>query len=334
MISRRIVTRRALLAGSAAALAGTRIRGVRAFAGNPFTLGIASGNPGPNSVILWTRLAPEPLSPDTDRPGGMSPDPVAVRWEIALDEDLTQIVGHGGVVAMPETAHAVHVECAGLEPGRDYWYRFIAGGEASPTGRTRTAPARGSELDRLRFGFCSCANYEIGYFAAYRHLAEEGPDLVVFLGDYIYEYISQSPKKVRVHSDGVEANDLRTYRNRYAQYRTDPDLQKVHAAAPCLMTWSDHEVQNDYADRWSQTFDDPQEFLVRRAAAYRAYWEHMPLPPAAMPQGPDMRLYSRCDFGALASFFTLDARQFRSRLACDRPPKGGGKQITDAACPE
>jgi alkaline phosphatase D len=334
MIARRSVTRRALLAGSAAAVAAARIGGARAFAGNPFTLGVASGSPGPDSVILWTRLAPEPLSPDPDRPGGMPPEPAAVRWEVALDDRLTQIVRNGEAAAMPEYAHAVHVECAGLEPGRDYWYRFIVGGETSQIGRTRTAPARSAALDRLRFGYCSCSNYELGYFAAYRHLAEEHPDLIVFLGDYIYEYVSQSPQKVRAHSDGVETTDLRTYRNRYAQYRTDPDLQKLHAAAPCLMTWSDHEVQNDYADRWSQNFYDPQAFLARRAAAYRAYWEHMPLPPAAMPQGPDMRLYGRCDFGALASFFVLDARQHRSRLACDQPPRGGGKQLTDAACPE
>jgi alkaline phosphatase D len=193
MLLRRIVTRRALLAGSGAALAATRIRRARAFAGNPFTLGVASGNPGPDSVVLWTRLAPEPLSPDPDRPGGMTPDPMAVRWEIALDDRLTQIVQHGEAIAMPGTAHAVHVECAGLEPGRDYWYRFTLDGEASPIGRARTAPTRGATLDRLRFGFCSCANYELGYFAAYRHLAEERPDLVVFLGDYIYEYASQSP---------------------------------------------------------------------------------------------------------------------------------------------
>ena len=183
MIARRTVTRRTLLAGSAAAVAAARIRRARAFAGNPFTLGTASGNPGPDSVILWTRLAPELLAPDPDRPGGMPPEPVAIRWEVALDDRLSQIVRNGEAITMPEYAHAVHVECAGLEPGRDYWYRFIVGGEASPIGRTRTAPARGAALDQLRFGFCSCANYELGYFAAYRHLAEEHPDLVVFLGD-------------------------------------------------------------------------------------------------------------------------------------------------------
>jgi alkaline phosphatase D len=138
----------------------------------------------------------------------MPSDPAAGRWEVALDEGLTQIVGRGEATAMPETVHAVHVECAGLQPGRDYCYRFIAGGEASPIGRTRTAPVRGATLDRLRLGFCSCANYELGYFSAYRHLTEEHPDLVLFLGDYIYEFISQSPRKVRIHSDGVEANDF------------------------------------------------------------------------------------------------------------------------------
>src|SRR6516225_4883554 len=163
-VTRRTVTRRALLAGSAAAVAAARIRRARALAGNAFTLGVAFGNPGPDSVILWTRLAPEPLTPDPDRPGGMPPEPVAVRWEIAFDDRLTQIVGDGEQMAMPETAHAVHVECTGLEPGRDYWYRFTAGGESSPIGRTRTTPARGAALDRLRFGFCSCANYELGYF--------------------------------------------------------------------------------------------------------------------------------------------------------------------------
>src|SRR5262249_56955402 len=172
--------------GWAAARAAPRIGGARASAGNPFTLGIASGTPGLDSVILWTRLAPEPVSPDPDRPGGMPPDPVTVRWEMALDDSLTQIIGHGEATAMPETAHAVHVECAGLEPGRDYWYRFIAGGEASPIGRTRTAPARGATLDLLRFGFCSCSNYELGYFSASRYLAEGHPDLVAFLAHYIY----------------------------------------------------------------------------------------------------------------------------------------------------
>ncbi len=334
MLARRTATRRSLLIGSAAVLVAGGIRPARAGAAHPFTLGVASGNPRPDGVVLWTRLAPEPLSPDPQRPGGMGPDAVPVRWEIAADARMQHVVRHGVTNAEAAVAHSVHVECGGLEPGRDYWYRFIAGGEASPVGRARTAPATGAPVDRLRFGFVSCANYEFGYFAAYRHLTAELPDLVVFLGDYIYEYVTRSAKKVRLHSDGVEATDLRTYRNRHAQYKTDPDLQRLHATSPCLATWDDHEVQNDYADRWSQDFADPQAFLRRRAAAYRAFWEHMPLPLAAMPQGPNARIYGRHDFGGLASFYVVDGRQYRSRLACDRPPKGGGKQITDASCPE
>ena len=330
---RRTLSRRTLIAASAAALATRPWRGW-AQGQNPFALGVASGNPGPDRVVLWTRLAPEPLSQDPERVGGMTSAPVPVEWELASDPAMQQVVQRGAVMAHPIFAHSVHIECGGLEPGRDYWYRFVAGGEASPVGRTRTAPAPGTALSRLRFGFCSCANYELGYFSAYRHLAAEAPDLVLFLGDYIYEYVSQPFGKVRTHSDRVETTDLRTYRNRHAQYKTDPDLQALHAAAPCLATWDDHEVQNDYADHWSQTFDDPAVFLRRRAAAYRAYWEHMPLPFAAMPEGPDAPIFGRFDFGTLASFLVLDTRQYRSRLACDTPPKGGAKQLIDAACPE
>jgi alkaline phosphatase D len=261
--------------------------------------------------------------------------PVPVEWEIADDPAMRQVVRRGTVNAEPEFAHSVHVECNGLEPGRDYWYRFIAGGEASLTGRTRTAPAGGASVERLRFGYCSCSNYELGYFSAYRHLAAENPDLVLFLGDYIYEYINQSLRKVRHHSDGVETKDLAAYRNRHAQYKTDPDLQVLHATAPCLATWDDHEVQNDYADYYSWTYDDPAAFLARRAAAYKAYWEHMPMPMAMLPYGPDMKIFGRFDFGDLASFLVLDGRQYKSRLACDDgKPKAGGKQMTDAACAE
>jgi alkaline phosphatase D len=329
----RTLTRRTLLTGSAAALRATRIRPARA-AEYPFTLGVASGSPRPDGIVLWTRLAPEPLSPDPERPGGMPPEAVPVQWEVAADEGMRRVVQRGSIEAEAEFAHSLHVECAGLEPGREYWYRFTAAGEASPIGHTRTAPARGAALDRLRFGFVSCANYELGHFSGYRHLAAEQPELVLFLGDYIYESASRSDRKVRTHSDGVEATDLRTYRNRHAQYKTDPDLQALHAAAPCLVTWDDHEVQNDYADHWSQNFDNPAFFLARRAAAYRAFWEHMPLPRSAMPRGPDATIYGRCDLGDLATFLVLDSRQYRSRLACDSGPRGGGRQLIDATCPE
>ncbi len=191
-------------------------------------------------------------------------------------------------------------------------------------------------LDKLRFGFVSCSNYEHGYFSAYRHLTDENPEVVLFLGDYIYETIEENRPTVRRHSDGIESATLPTYRNRYAQYRLDPDLQRLHAEVPAIVTWHDHEVQNDYADRWSQYFDDPAQFLLRRAAAYQSFYEHMPVRPIlSRPEGPAMRVYDRFTFGDLIEVSMIDGRQYRSREACYAPPKkGGGHLETNAGCPE
>ena len=304
--------------------------------GDPFTLGVSAGSPSAEGFVLWTRLAPVPLSPDPDRPGGMGNLPVQVAYEIASDPGMTQVVRRGMGTAEPQYAHSVHVEIKGLQPGRPYWYRFTSGEAQSAVGRALTLPARGTVPERLRLGFVSCSNYELGYFAGYRHLADEQPDLVLFLGDYIYEYVSRAKSKVRSHSDGVEAATLPTYRNRYAQYRLDPDLQRLHRETTCLLTWDDHEVQNDYADRYSQTFDDPAHFLKRRAAAYQAFYEHLPLKPGlSHPAGPDLRVYDQFAYGDLATVFMLDGRQYRSREACYGPPmKGGGHLETDKSCPE
>ena len=304
--------------------------------GDPFKLGVASGAPAPDGFVLWTRLAPDPLSADPATPGGLTGGDLPVGWEIASDDAFAAIVKRGSAVAEAAYAHSVHLEVSGLEPGRPYWYRFSSGDARSAVGCARTAPAPGAKLDRLRFGVASCSNYEAGYFAAYRRMAEEGPDLVLFLGDYIYEHMDHVHPTVRKHSDGVEARSLPTYRNRYAQYRTDPDLQRLHAAAPALVTWDDHEVQNDYADRWSETFDDPEQFLKRRAAAYQAFYEHMPLRPSlSRPDGPRMRVYDRFRFGDLAEISLLDGRQYRSREACyAKPNHGGGHPETAAGCPE
>ena len=305
--------------------------------GDPFSLGVAAGSPSPDGFVLWTRLAPVPLAPDPATPGGMTGPAVPVAYEIAADSALRQIVRRGVATAEPAFAYAVHVEVAGLAPGRPYWYRFTSGDAASRIGRAMTLPAPGPGPDRLRLAVASCANYEQGYFAAYRHMADEAPDLAVFLGDYIYEYVNRRPgATVRRHSDGVEAATLPTYRNRYAQYRLDPDLQRLHAEVPALVTWDDHEVQNDYADQWSQTFDDPKQFLLRRAAAYQAYYEHMPLRPSwSRPAGPAMRVYDRFAFGQLAEITMLDGRQYRSPQACYRKPdRGGGHLENDATCPE
>jgi alkaline phosphatase D len=304
--------------------------------GDPFSLGVASGAPRPDGFVLWTRLAPDPLSADPATPGGMTGEDVPVAYEIAGDPAMRDIVRRGVATAERTYAYSVHADVAGLQPGRPYWYRFTSGDAASPVGRAVTAAAPGTPLDRMRFGFVSCSNYEHGYFAAYRHLADENPDMVLFLGDYIYEYVEQVRPTVRTHSDGIEAATLPTYRNRYAQYRLDADLARLHAVAPALVTWDDHEVANDYADKWSQYFDDPQMFLLRRAAAYQAFYEHMPVRPIlSRPEGPAMRVYDRFTFGDLLEISMIDGRQYRSREACYAPPdKLRGHLETDANCPE
>lgn len=292
------------------------------FTTDPFTLGVASGSPRPNGVVLWTRLAPNPLAG-----GGMEPQPVNVVWEVAEDQAFRRIVRHGKASADPRYAHSVHVEVEGLQPDHWYWYRFMANDAISPIGRTRTAPAPETAA-RMRFAFASCQQYEHGYFVAHRHMADEELDLVIFLGDYIYES-SWGNNHVRRH-DGPETTTLEQYRNRYALYKRDTDLQRSHAACPWLVTWDDHEVANDYAN------DRPQrpeaDFLARRAAAYQAFYEHMPLRASARPAGSHMRLYGHYDFGSLARFYVLDDRQYRNHQACPRDGRGGSNVV--GHCPE
>jgi alkaline phosphatase D len=339
-----VFTRRRLITGAASTAlvsvaAPAVLRGARAqswSAGNPFSLGIASGAPHPDGFVLWTRLAPEPTSNDPEAPAGMTGGDVTIGYEIATDDAMANVVRHGDAIAERMFAYSVHLDVAGLEPGRPYWYRFKSGDAVSPIGRVSTLPASGASLDKLRFGFVSCADYEHGYFSAYRHLTEENPEVVMFLGDYIYETIEEFRPIVRRHSDGIEAATLPTYRNRYAQYRLDPDLQRLHASVPALVTWDDHEVQNDYADQWGEYFDDPAQFLLRRAAAYQAFYEHMPVRPVlSRPNGPLMRVYDRFSFGDLMDVSMIDGRQYRSREACYRAPnKGGGHLENNTSCPE
>ncbi len=298
------------------------------FAAPPFTLGVASGYPQPGRITLWTRLAPEPLAPA----GGMGPETVPVRWEVARDEALKDMVASGTAYATAEWAHSVHVEVAGLQPARTYWYRFSAGDAVSAVGRTHTAPALAARPQRLRFALASCQQYEQGYFGAYRHIAADDPDLVVHVGDYIYE-ATWGRDLVRSHGDG-EAITLDDYRRRYALYKADPDLQAAHTACPWLFTWDDHEVENDYANDRSQNLDDPAWFLARRAAAYKAWYEHQPVPRAMVPFGPSARIYTRNAFGTLAEFFIIDDRQYRSHEACPRPGRGGSTSVDAAECAE
>jgi alkaline phosphatase D len=287
--------------------------------GYPFTLGVASGDPAPDSVVLWTRLAPRPL----ETGGGMPVLPVEVSWTIAEDEALTRVVRSGTVVANADWGHSVHVEADGLKPDRWYWYQFKAAGETSPKGRTRTLPPANSLPERLRFAFVSCQHYETGLFTAYEHLVREDHDLIVHLGDYIYEGAAL-PDRVRRHN-GPEIMTVDDYRARYALYRLDPALQAAHAAAPWIVTWDDHEVANNYVSDIPGRPAPRDEFLRRRAAAYQAYYEMMPLRRAQLPKGPDMLLYRRLNVGRLASFHVLDTRQYRT----DQPLGDGNKPPSD-----
>ncbi len=276
---------------------------------DPFTLGVASGDPSADGAVIWTRLAPNPLADDGF--GGMAPRAIDVEWEVARDERFSRVEQRGTAAAVPEAAHSVHVELTGLRPGADYFYRFRVGGHVSPSGRTRTAPDSGS-LAPMTMCVASCSNYEQGWFTAYRRLAEEQPDLVVHLGDYQYEYAA-SGKGVRAHV-GPETVTLANYRQRYAQYKTDPDLQAAHAAAPWLAVFDDHEVADNWADQVPEK-PDPT-FLGRRAAALQAYYENMPLRRSAAPRGIDMQLYRRVHWGGLATLHMLDTRQYRTDQPC------------------
>jgi alkaline phosphatase D len=280
---------------------------------------VASGDPTESGVVLWTRLAPRPLEPG----GGVEPENIDVAWEIASDEAMRDVVRRGTAVATPALAHSVHVEADQLDPGRWYWYRFRAGDAESPIGRTRTMPARDSIPDELRFAFASCQHYEAGLFTAYEHMAREELDLVLHLGDYIYEYEGKDGK-VRKHL-GKEIESLDDYRIRHAQYKADALLQKMHARCPWIVTWDDHEFDNNCANCTSEEAGiDAADFLIRRAAAYQAYYEMMPLRASSLPKGPDMQLYRQLSFGRLAEFQMLDTRQYRT----DQPNGDGMCELT------
>ena len=284
---------------------------------NPFTLGVASGSPAADSVVLWTRL----LAPDLHNARA------TVRWEVAEDEGFGRIVQQGQAEALPELAHAVHVEAGGLRPDRPCFYRFLAGPWASTVGRTRTLPAADAPLQRLRLAYASCQRWEHGWFSAYRHMRADAPDYVLFLGDYIYEY-ARSARPVRP-TDGLVTVTLEQYRARYALHKSDPDLQAMHAACPWLFTWDDHEVQNDYAGGFSAENPSGIDFAPRRAAAYQAFYEHTPLRASVLvralrglEQGAELRLHSAQRFGRLAQLCLLDTRQYRAPQACSPPGRG------------
>jgi alkaline phosphatase D len=316
----RLTALAALTSASSVALAQ------KAGAAYPFSLGVASGSPLPDAVVIWTRILFDPLNA-----AAMPALAYSVRWEMAEDERFSRIVAKGAASASPQLAHSVHVDVTGLAPDRWYWYRFMLGDAVSPIGRTRTAPAANVMPAHLKLAVASCQHWEFGTYAAHRHIAAAAPDLVAFLGDYIYEwgpYQLQHPKAaVRT----AESFTLADYRARHAQYKTDRDLQAAHQAAPWIVTWDDHEVANDYANDRDERLN-PQ-FLRRRAAAYQAFYEHMPLRLPVPRDFAHMRIHQRYDWGRLARFHMLDDRQYRAWEACSPPSRGGSSSVTPRDCP-
>ncbi|MER5752350.1 alkaline phosphatase D family protein [Streptomyces sp. NPDC002088] len=303
-----------LLTGSASASVGgaTATAGAGAsVSGTVFKLGVASGDPLPTAIVLWTRVVPA-----NQGSSGILAPTVAVSWELASDSGFTKIVKSGTATASSSLGYSVHVDVTGLTPATEYWYRFKALGRTSITGRTRTAPAAGSTPENLRIALASCQNWQHGYFTPYQDMREQKPDLVLFVGDYIYESSAYS-YRVRRHEGTGAPVTLAQYRARHEQYNTDPDLQAMRAAAPFVVVFDDHEVEQDWA---GDVANDPvawptAKFLARRAAAFQAFYEHMPIRAAQKPSGPDVLMYRALDFGTLARLHVLDTRQYRDDQA-------------------
>ncbi|MCC6717320.1 MAG: alkaline phosphatase D family protein [Acetobacteraceae bacterium] len=335
------LSRRGLLRGAtaAAALAALLPPPVRhaiaqpAFRAYPFRMGVASGDPLPGGMVLWTRLCPEPLAG-----GGMPHVAIEVAWELAADPAMRQVIQKGTVLAHPELGHSVHVEVDGLPSGRPYWYRFRAGREASPIGRTRTAPAADATPSALRLASAGCQLWETGHFTAWRHIAAEEIDLVCHYGDYIYESRGHggAPRAiphVREHH-GEECYTLTDYRNRYAQYRGDPDLQAAHHAHPFAMSFDDHEVDNNWAGSHSEEDGSPRRpvavppeiFALRKQIAFQAWYEAMPLRSSQLPRGPEITAWRALRWGRLADIAMLDTRSFRDDQPCG--------DVTGPPCPD
>jgi alkaline phosphatase D len=318
MDRRRFLQFTGALAGAAAfcQVRGDLAHAAPPLSGYPFTLGVASGDPSPNRVVLWTRLAPEPLEPG----GGMPQRRVPVFWRVAKDPGMKRVVRAGVTLAVPDLSHSVHVEVGGLEPRREYYFQFHYRGEDSVVGRTLTAPSRSHSVNSLDFAFASCQRWDEGYYSAYRRMAEEDLAFVVHLGDYFYEYginANGGFRNVPVPPQyAPECETLERYRLQHGLYKSDPDLQRAHQLFPWIIAWDDHEVQNDYAGLAPEGGQPNPEFTARRAAAYQAFWEHIPLRPGARPRNGSALLYRRMTWGDLAEFSVLDARQYRDDQPC------------------
>ncbi|WP_250007810.1 alkaline phosphatase [Actinoplanes sp. M2I2] len=316
------IDRRSLLLLAGAGVAGAAVSSPAAAATTVFQHGVASGDPTPGGILLWTRVTVE------------SPGPAAtVQWQIAADASFSAVIRSGAVLTGPERDYTVKADVDGLAAGTTYWYRFGLGGTWSPTGRTMTAPAASDAITRLRMGVVSCANWEAGYFAAYRHLAARGDlNLVVHLGDYLYEYGSgefdAGGTVVRATKPAGETLTLADYRTRHAQYKTDPDLQALHASVPWIITWDDHEVANDMWSGGAENHTPGAEgdFAARVAAARQAYAEWMPVRLAE-----DGHIYRRLRYGTLLELSMLDLRTYRSVQTSGAGADDEDRTITGAA---
>lgn len=331
-------TRRAALSGSLALAAGAsaflKARPARAaepvrFSADPFKLGVASGDPTADGVVLWTRLAPNPFEPN----GGLGDQVVEVKWTLATDAGFKTAIRSGTSVAYPERGHSVHVELTGLEPGRPYWYRFEAGGVRSPAGRTVTLPAVGAATDRFKVGWVSCQHFEQGFFNAYKDMVAWNPDLILHLGDYIYE--SSFGQQIRRHPN-LDPRTLADYRVHHAVYKLDEFLQAAHAHTCWALIWDDHDVANDYAGLTPPNPADQEGFAARRAAAYQAWFENQPIGRRSLVSNGQMRIYQQLIVGDLAQFILTDTRQYRTPRACVDPVRWRttAKACPDAAAPE
>jgi alkaline phosphatase D len=321
-----------LVAGSGLIFTEQLIRSAVAapvFHNDPFSLGLASGDPSAFGVVLWTKIAPEPLT----QGGGMPGQPIEVDWEVASDERMRDIVAKGTEIARPELAHSVHAEVEGLLPARDYFYRFKVGAERSVIGRTRTMPGPGM-MNEVRFGVIGCQRYEHGFWGAYNDVAEAKPDFVYHYGDYIYEgravkrtsaalgrYVRELPGLPQ------ECYSLADYRLRYAIYKSDPKLQRAHLATPFIHSFDDHEVANDWTSDVDVKGAPKDIFLLRRAAAMQAWYENLAVRRTSLPRGPDVQMFRRFEIGDLIRFNVLDTRQYRTGLVCkgkttDKCPDG------------
>lgn len=296
------------------------------FWGNPFQLGVASGSPDAEGFVLWTRLLSEQLTDDD----------VMVEWELFDADEPAKVVRQGQAVALAALAHSVHVELDGLKADHWYHYRFRVAGYQSPLGKARTFPSTGQALSSFRLAYASCQRYEDGYYTAYRHMRSQQPDLVCFVGDYIYEYRSRAGAP-RPH-DLRRIRTLDDYRARYALYKSDPDLQAMHAACPWLVTWDDHEVENNYFGQ--QSTEGRGDISRLRAAAYQAFYEHMPLRSSSLIAGVEgllqhgyLQLYQTVEIGSLAKLYLLDNRQYRAAPYCGESPSDGVAAVCADASP-